>query len=294
MSIAESTVPSQHLSMKIGIIGLGLIGGSIALDLREQARHTVLGVSKRQETCQQAIARGVVDEASTDLQLMAAADLVILCTPLGVLEATVHALIPHLSPDTILTDVGSVKQPVVEAIAPLWPNFIGGHPMAGTAESGLDAAQKKLFVDRAYVLTPIDSTPPSATETVAELARSLGSKVYQCQPAAHDRAVAWISHLPVMVSAGLIAACISEADPTVLSLAKTFASSGFRDTSRVGGGNPELGVMMARYNQDAVVRSLHAYRHQLDILIHHIENTDWGALEDQLTQTQQARPEFVD
>jgi arogenate dehydrogenase (NADP+) len=158
----------------------------------------------------------------------------------------------------------------------------------------LDAAQKKLFVDRAYVLTPIDSTPPSATETVAELARSLGSKVYQCQPAAHDRAVAWISHLPVMVSAGLIAACISEADPTVLSLAKTFASSGFRDTSRVGGGNPELGVMMARYNQDAVVRSLHAYRHQLDILIHHIENTDWGALEDQLTQTQQARPEFVD
>lgn len=280
--------------MKIGIIGLGLIGGSLALDLRELSQHTVLGVSRRAATCEQAIARGVVDQASTDLKLMAEADLVILCPPLSAIASTVQELIPHLSADAVLTDVGSVKQPIVEMIAPLWLNFVGGHPMAGTAESGLDAAQKNLFVDRAYVLTPVESTPKAAIDLVAEMARSLGSRVYQCSPSNHDRAVAWISHLPVMISASLIAACMSEADPTVIALAQTFASSGFRDTSRVGGGNPELGVMMARYNQEALLRSLHTYRQQLDQMIHHVEQSDWNALTDQLGQTQQVRPQFVE
>ena len=166
--------------------------------------------------------------------------------------------------------------------------------MAGTAEQGLDAAQKELFVNRAYVLTPVEATPVDAVETVTEIVRSLQAKIYRCNPADHDRAVAWISHLPVMVSASLIAACISEADLTVLNLAKTFASSGFKDTSRVGGGNPELGLMMAQYNQDALKRSLYAYRQQLDHLIEQVEQSDWRSLEARLTQTHDARPEFVD
>lgn len=278
--------------MNIGIVGLGLIGGSLALDLRPQG-HRLLGVSRRPETCQQAIAQRVVDAASTDLNLMAEADVVFLCTPLGAIQPTVEQLIPHLHREAILTDVGSVKASVVKTIAPRWPNFVGGHPMAGTAESGLDAAQPQLFVDRAYVLTPIDTTPAGAIDTVAALARSLQSHVYQCSPEDHDRAVAWISHLPVVVSASLIAACLGEANPTVLEWAKTFASSGFRDTSRVGGGNPELGVMMARYNREAMLRSLHAYRQQLDQAIQHIEQEDWQGLEQILIQTQKARPSFL-
>jgi arogenate dehydrogenase (NADP+) len=278
--------------MKIGIIGLGLIGGSMAMDLR-QLGHTILGVSRNPKTCEQAIARQIAHEASTNLSLMATADVVILCTPLSAIESTFEQLIPHLQPQTILTDVGSVKASVVEAIAPRWQNFVGGHPMAGTAESGLDAALSGLFINRAYVLTPIESTPLEALEVVAGMARSLQSHVYQCRPADHDRAVALISHLPVMVSASLIAACLGESDPVVLDLAQKFASSGFRDTSRVGGGNPELGVMMARFNRDEVVRSLHAYRHHLDQFIQRIEQEDWNALEHQLTQTQQSRPKFL-
>jgi arogenate dehydrogenase (NADP+) len=278
--------------MRIGIIGLGLIGGSLAIDLR-QLGHTILGVSRKPATAEQAIARGIVDQAGTELKLMAAAEVVFLCTPLGAIQATVEQLIPHLSPATVLTDVGSVKASVVEAIAPLWQNFVGGHPMAGTAESGLDAALSGLFTDKAYVLTPIDSTPPDAIETVAELARSLHCCIYQCNPADHDRAVAWISHLPVMVSSSLIAACLQETDSTVLGLAEKFASSGFRDTSRVGGGNPELGLMMATYNQQALLRSLHHYRQQIDQVIQQIEQSDWQAVEAQLAQTQQARSRFV-
>jgi arogenate dehydrogenase (NADP+) len=277
--------------MNIGIVGLGLIGGSLALDLRHQ--HTIFGVSRRPETCEQAIARQIADHASPDLALMAKADVVFLCTPLGAIESTVVQLLPHLSPNTILTDVGSVKGSVVRAIAPHWQNFVGGHPMAGTAESGLDAALTGLFVGRPYVLTPTDSTPANAVETVAELARSLQAQVYHCSPEAHDRAVAWISHLPVMVSASLIVSCLSESSVEVLSLAQSLASSGFRDTSRVGGGNPELGRMMAQYNQDELVRSLYAYRRQLDQIITQIEQSDWESVQQLLTQTHTARPQFL-
>ncbi|WP_088893454.1 prephenate/arogenate dehydrogenase [Leptolyngbya ohadii] len=280
--------------MRIGIVGLGLIGGSLAIDFQRFPEHTLLGVSRRGETCRQAVARGIVDNASQDLGLMTAAEVVFLCTPLGAIEETVNQLIPHLNPNTILTDVGSVKASVVETIAPRWRNFVGGHPMAGTAESGLDAAQADLFVDRPYVLTPINSTPSAALETVASLVQSLQCRLYQCQPDEHDRAVAWISHLPVMVSASLIAACLSEPDAAVLDLAQKLASSGFRDTSRVGGGNPELGAMMAKYNQPALLRALTEYRHQLDRLINQIEQSNWEEIEQRLIETQEGRGGFVE
>jgi arogenate dehydrogenase (NADP+) len=278
--------------MKIGIVGLGLIGGSLAIDLHSLG-HTILGVSRKQSTCDQATTLGIVNKASTDLKLLSVAEVVFLCTPLGAIESTVEQLIPHLSPATVLTDVGSVKRAVVETVAPRWQNFVGGHPMAGSTENGLEAAVANLFVNRPYVLTPIDSTPTSAVATVTTLVQSLQSRIYQCSPTDHDRAVAWISHLPVMISASLIAACMNEPEPAVRELAQKLASSGFCDTSRVGGGNPELGVMMAKYNTPALRQSLYAYRDQLDKLIQQIEQEDWLALADQLNQTQQARPQFL-
>lgn len=279
-------------TMNIGIVGLGLIGGSLGLDLRSRG-YRIFGVSRRESTCTQAIARGVVDEASVDLAMLATAEVVFICTPLAAIVSTVEQLIPHLSPSTVLTDVGSVKAPVVEALAPLWSNFVGGHPMAGTADSGIEAAVPDLFVLKPYVLTPVATTPKGAVKTVEEIVRSLRATVYHCRPDDHDRAVSWISHLPVMVSAGLIAACMSETDPNVLQLAQQLASSGFRDTSRVGGGNPELGVMMARYNRRELLRSLQQYRHNLEALIDFIEQEDWISLEQQLKSNQLARPQFI-
>jgi len=274
----------------IGIVGLGLIGGSLGLDLR-QVGFKVLGVSRHQHTCELAIARGVADDASVAFSLLAAADIVFICTPIASIVPTVKRIIPHLSPATILTDVGSVKTPVVEAITPIWSNFVGGHPMAGTTQSGIDAAQRQLFAGRPYVLTPVASTPPASLQTLWEIARSLQARVYHCSPSDHDRAVALISHLPVMVSASLIGACM--VDPAVLKLVQQLASSGFRDTSRVGGGNPELGLMMAQYNRPELLRSLHNYRHSLDQLISHIQQEDWTALAQVLQQTQLARSQFT-
>jgi arogenate dehydrogenase (NADP+) len=278
--------------MKIGIVGLGLMGGSLALDLRALG-HEILGVSRQSATCEQAIAQGVVTAASTELSLLAEAEVIFLCTPLAALTATVEQLLPHLKPETILTDVGSVKVPVVEAIAPRWQNFVGGHPMAGTDKSGLAAASRHLFAGRPYVLTPIETTPESALQTVTTIVRQLNVFLHISSPQDHDRAVAWISHLPVMVSAGLIAACGQEPDAQILKLAQSIASSGFRDTSRVGGGNPELGVMMARYNRAELLRTLVAYRQQLDELMALIEQQDWETLEQYLQRTQQDRPDFL-
>ncbi|MEI1374477.1 prephenate/arogenate dehydrogenase [Nostoc sp. UHCC 0926] len=279
--------------MNIGILGLGLIGGSLGFDLRSQGHH-ILGVSRREATCQKAVALGSVDQASVDLSLLAAAEVVFICTPLALIVPQLEQLSAHLSTATVVTDVGSAKAQIVKAISPLWNNFIGGHPMAGKTDSGIEAAQRYLFVDKPYVLTPITTTPTTAITVVEDIVRSLGANIHYCQPEQHDRAVSWISHLPVMVSSSLIAACLSETDPDVLQLAQKFASSGFRDTSRVGGGNPELGVMMARYNRQALLRSLQQYRHNLDELTNLIEQENWAVLEQKLKSTGKARPNFVE
>jgi arogenate dehydrogenase (NADP+) len=281
------------MTMKIGILGLGLIGGCLGFDLRSQGHH-VLGVSCRQSTCEKAINLGSVDQASLDLSLLASAEVVFICTPIGLIVPQVKELITHLPKAAIITDVGSVKMPIVEAISPVWENFVGGHPMAGKTDAGIEAAQRNLFVNRPYVLTPVATTPSNAVTIVEEIVRSLGSIIYHCQPEQHDRAVSWISHLPVIVSASLIAACLSETDPEIAALAQNFASSGFRDTSRVGGGNPELGVMMAQYNRQALLHSLHQYRENLSEFIHIIEQEKWELLAEKFKFNQQARPDFVE
>lgn len=279
--------------MNIGILGLGLIGGSLGLDLRSQGHH-VLGVSRRESTCQRAVALGSVDQASVDISLLTEAEVVFICTPIGLIIPTFEQLMAHLPSNTVITDVGSVKTPIVQAIAPLWDNFIGGHPMAGRTDSGIEAAIPNLFEKKPYVLTPTETTPTAAITVVEKIVRELGATLYHCSPEEHDRAVSWISHLPVMVSASLIAACMSETDSNVLELAQKFASSGFKDTSRVGGGNPELGVMMAQYNRQALLNSLQQYRHNLDELISLIEQENWTALEQQLQSNHKVRPEFVE
>ncbi|MFM6619970.1 MAG: prephenate/arogenate dehydrogenase [Dolichospermum sp.] len=278
--------------MKIGILGLGLIGGCLGFDLRSQGHH-VLGVSRRESTCVRAVEIGSVDQASLDLSLLASAEVVFICTPIGLIVPQIKELIGHLPKTTIITDVGSVKKPIVEEISPLWENFIGGHPMAGKTDAGIESAQRNLFVHRPYVLTPIETTASHIVTIIEEIVRSLGAVIYHCQPEQHDKAVSWISHLPVIVSASLIAACLSETDPEIAKLAQNFASSGFRDTSRVGGGNPELGVMMAQYNRQALLNSLYQYRENLDEFIHIIEGENWELLAAKIKLNRQALHNFI-
>ena len=277
--------------MKIGIVGLGLIGGSLGLDWRRQG-HDVIGISRSQETSKIALERGIANRAGIDFKLLSDAEVVVICTPIQAIATTIKQIIPYLNPETIITDVGSVKQPVVAECSQLWANFIGGHPMAGTADSGINAALSNLFQDAAYVFTPTTDSNPDCVEKLKAITLDLGAVPYLCDAQIHDRAVSWISHLPVMISTSLIKACLEE-EPETLALAQILASSGFKDTSRVGGGNPELGVMMAKYNRTELLRSLYNYRDNLGEIINTIEDERWQDLAAILTSSGEARPKFL-
>jgi arogenate dehydrogenase (NADP+) len=277
----------------IAIVGLGLIGGSLGLDFTRHG-YPVIGIARRQEMAQMAIKKGAVQQASTELRLVETADIVFICTPIDRVVAIAQALVPYLPKTAILTDVASVKGALVRDLEALWPNFVGGHPMAGKAEAGLAVAEADLFRGRPYVLTPTPHTPATALTAVTNLAQVLGARLFSCRPEDHDRAVAWISHLPVMVSSSLIQACQQEPLPDILTLAQTLSSSGFRDTSRVGGGVPELGTLMARYNRDALLYALTIYQQQLEQLKRLITTEDWEGLNQVLTQAQVARLAYVE
>jgi arogenate dehydrogenase (NADP+) len=278
--------------VKIGIVGIGLIGASLGWDFR-QLGHQVIGVSRKQETCEIAEKEGICDRSSCDLASLRDTEIIFICTPIAAIIPTIEQLVPHLHAETIITDAGSVKGAIVDRSTELWANFVGGHPMAGNSESGIAAFEKGLFAHRPYILTPIPTTNAQALEKVAELVSSLNCILDRVTPAQHDLAVAWISHLPIMVSASLISACIHETDPTILDFAKKFASTGFKDTSRVGAGNPEMGMMMAEYNRDALLRSLYQYRDRLDMVIDSIESKQWTEIQDLLSTNQTIRCGFL-
>lgn len=279
--------------MNIGIVGLGLIGGCLGLDLKALG-YRVYGVARRTETCAQAMSRQIVDHASTDLFDLQACQIVFICTPIATIVPTVEKLAGILKPATVVTDVGSVKSAIVEAATAHWPYFVGGHPMSGKSEAGLAAAEAGIFRLRPYVVTPLSITDEASADSVESIAQQLGSRLYRCAPEDHDRAVAWISHLPVIVSSSLIRAAMDEPDVEVLELAQQLASSGFRDTSRVGGGNPELGLMMAQYNRDEMLRSLKRYQGVIAQTVAHLEQEDWSAIARSLEATKAGRISFVE
>ncbi|MFL0768929.1 MAG: prephenate/arogenate dehydrogenase [Prochlorococcus sp.] len=276
----------------VGVVGLGLIGGSLGLDL-QQLGWRVNGLVHRSLTAERAMARGLVDEVSLDPKSLSNCELILLALPLQQLLNPDPALVDALPRNAVVTDVGSVKAPVLEIWRDLHPRFVASHPMAGTAEAGVDAGFQGLFAGRPWVATPETQTEPEAIETVHQLAVSLGSDWFTAEASIHDQAVALISHLPVLVSAALLRVLGEERDPAVRDLAMGLASSGFADTTRVGGGNPLLGTAMAATNTAAVLRGLAAYRWSLEQLEEAVLAGNWSQLQAELERTQALRPSFL-
>ena len=278
---------------RVGIVGLGLIGGSLGLDLQANG-WDVQGFVHRSVTAERAKERGLVSDVSTDPACLDGCDLVILALPIPLLLNPEPSLLEALPAEAVITDVGSVKQPVLEAWRGRHPRFVASHPMAGTALAGVEAGIKGLFRGRPWIATPEPKTDPSALAMVQSLALSLGSHWLTAAAAQHDQAVALISHMPVLVSAALLRAVGDERDPEIRRLALVLASSGFADTTRVGGGNPDLGVAMASTNREALLRSLAAYRWSLEQLEDAVLQENWPQLQIELKRTQALRPGFLD
>ena len=277
---------------RAGIVGLGLIGGSLGLDLQARGWE-VQGVVHRQSTRERAVLRSLATAVSTDPASLSDCDLVILALPIPLLLNPDPALVKALPVEAVVTDVGSVKQPVLDAWKDRHPRFVASHPMAGTTSAGVEAGLPDLFSGRPWIATPDADTDPTAINVIRDLAVSLGSHWLTASASQHDQAVALISHMPVLVSAALLAAVGGERDPAVRRLAMTLASSGFADTSRVGGGNPDLGVAMASSNRDAVMRGLAAYRWSLEQLEDAVLQENWSQLQVELERTRSLRPRFL-
>ena len=277
---------------RVGVIGLGLIGGSIGLDLQELG-HEVYGLVNKKRTAIRAKERGLAKFVSTDPKIIKDCSIVILALPLHQLIKPTQKLIDALPNNAVITDVGSVKKPILDTWRKLHPHFVPSHPMSGTIKTGVEAGESDLFKNHPWVATPDQTTDQEALNLVKSLAISLGSNWVTTDADTHDNAVALISHLPVFISAALLKTVDTENNNQVLNLAKAIASNGFKDTTRVGGGNPELGVAMAMHNSTSILDTLSSYRSSIDKFEKIIKSEQWEKLQKELEITQQSRPDYL-
>ncbi|MCP9776019.1 prephenate/arogenate dehydrogenase [Cyanobium sp. WAJ14-Wanaka] len=282
-------------SQPVGIVGMGLIGGSIGLDLGRLGAE-VRALVHRPVTAQRALARGLAGTVSTDPAVLEGCGLVILAVPLDRLLDPAPEWLAAIPQAAVVTDVGSVKGSVLERWQRLVDRFVASHPMAGTAEAGVEAGLPGLFAGRPWVATPNFSTDPEALAAVRDLALALGAQWLTCDPRLHDQAVALISHLPVLAGAALLQVAdgaAQEGGIELPALVRALASTGFADTTRVGGGNPELGSLMARTNRAALLTALGRYREGIEALEQQLQEGHWQDLQATLAQAQALRPQFV-
>jgi len=243
------------------LAGVGLLGGSIGLGLHQRfLARRVIGLDPDPVALEAARGLGVIDSARLEPgPWLAEADLVVLATPVRSLERLARELAPHLREDAIVTDVGSVKAPLVRALTDL--RFVGGHPMAGSERDGVLNADAALLENAVWVLTPDHSTDAAALATVSELVRGLGARPIEVAPELHDQLVATVSHLPYLAAVALTKA-VGEADER--DLLALLAAGGFRDLTRVASGSPRMSRDMVVANGAAVRDALRDFSRQLE------------------------------
>ncbi len=247
--------------MRVAIVGVGLIGGSLGMALRNRRlAQSVVGIGRNPAALEKALHLGAIDEATTDLEAgVRDADLVVLATPIGQIISVMPILSRLLTPSAIVTDVGSTKGEIAREGDRWLPGaFVAGHPMAGSERSGVEAARPDLFMEATWAITPTLDTSPDALERVRQFAQSVGARTIVLDPRAHDRAVAVTSHLPHVLAYALttLASTEGETNPHLLDL----AAGSFASATRVAASSPELWREIALSNRPALLDTIRAYR----------------------------------
>ena len=249
------TMPATNsfLTDTVAIVGVGLIGGSIggALKRRELARR-VIGVGRSPQRLADAQRRGLIDEHTCDLRVAAGeASLVVFCTPVDRIVDQVREARVTAHPGTFLTDAGSVKGHICSALSDLAAGqcvFLGSHPLAGSEKAGCEHADAELFQDRTCIVTPLPAHSPDDIVRIEQFWQRLGMRTVRMTPADHDAALARTSHAPHLLAAALAATLRSEHQP--------LTATGFRDTTRIAAGDPDLWTEILLQNADAVIAAL--------------------------------------
>lgn len=276
--------------MRLAILGLGLIGGSLGLALRAaQPTLEIVGWDRDGAAAGLALERGAITLAvATPAEAVAAADLVVLAAPIGVLRELLGAIAPALPPAAVVTDVASTKAQVVAWAAEAGVPFVGGHPMAGTEKSGMTHARVNLFRGATWCVTPDDASPAGGVEAVEAIARLAGARPLRLAPGDHDAYVAAISHLPFATAAALVA--LTTADPRWPAMAE-LAATGYRDVTRLASGSPAMYRDISTTNAGAIAPLLRGLAARLTSLAEELD--DPARVEAFFTDAREAREAWL-
>ncbi|MDA8364040.1 MAG: prephenate dehydrogenase/arogenate dehydrogenase family protein [Gammaproteobacteria bacterium] len=277
---------------QLAIVGVGLIGGSLARALRAAgAVGEIVGYGRGIANLQQAVDLGVIDRVESSAErAVRGADMVVLALPVGSMAATMSQIGPQLRPQAVVTDVGSVKGSIVTAaraaLGGRFSRYVPGHPIAGTEKSGVAASFAELFHDRRVVLTPVAETDPDAIERVRAMWQATGAQTVMMEVGHHDEILAATSHLPHLLAYCLVDTLARMDDSRVIF---DFAAGGFRDFTRIAASDPVMWRDICLGNRAAILSALGRYRRDLDALMAAIGQEDGAWLQELFTRAKRER-----
>jgi len=298
-SMRSAAKPSEPLFQRLTLIGIGLIGSSIARGAREYggiAGKIVICDASTEALCR-AEALGLGDMYEADpAKAVLGADCVILCTPVGAYAALAAAIAPHLAPGCILSDVGSTKQSVMRDVGPLVPefvHFVPAHPIAGTEFSGPDAGLADLFKGRWSLLTPPDEADAASVQKIEAMWKILGAETARMSAAHHDRVIAIVSHLPHLIAFTICGTADDLADETRGEVLK-FAASGFRDFTRIAASDPVMWRDIFVNNKEALLEMFSRFSEDAQAMARAVRWGDTEYIEDKIIRSRKIRKSLID
>ncbi len=287
------------LFRRLALLGVGLIGGSVARIAKERGElaEEIVANARTQGTLDRVMELGIADRVELyPARAVSGADCVMLCAPVGAFADLAAAIAPHLAPGAILTDVGSTKQSVIRDVGPLVPegiHFVPAHPLAGTEHSGPDSGFSTLFENRWTLLTPPPGTDPAAVERVAELWRRCGSMVELMEPAHHDRVLAIVSHLPHLLAFTICGTADDLADESRQEVLR-FAASGFRDFTRIAASDPTMWRDVFLNNREALLEMLARFVEDAQAMARAVRWGDGDYIEDKVERGRKIRRGLIE
>jgi cyclohexadieny/prephenate dehydrogenase len=292
-------VPEAPLFRRLALLGIGLIGSSVARIARERGdiAAEVVASARTAATLDRVMQLGIADRVEVDpARAVAGADCVMLCAPVGTYAALAQVIAPHMQAGAILTDVGSTKLSVIRDVGPHVPegaHFVPGHPVAGTEYSGPDAGFTTLFQGRWTLLTPPPGTDPEAVARIAELWRRCGSMIEIMEPAHHDRVLAIVSHLPHLIAFTICGTADDLAGESRQQVLK-FAASGFRDFTRIAASDPVMWRDVFLNNREALLEMLARFTEDAQAMARAVRWGDAAYIEEKILRGRVIRQSLID
>ena len=280
---------------KVCIIGIGLIGGSLAKAINKTHQsEIVFGFGRDKSRLEKAQKSNVIDQYSTDIgEALDGANMVIIATPVGSYESILKQMKPHIVEDMIISDVGSTKVSVIEAVNAVFgnalDNFIPAHPIAGKEKVGFEVSDADLFVNRKVIITPLENNNPDSIKILTKMWEGIGAEVDFMTPQSHDDLLGMTSHLPHMLAFSLVNYLISQHPE-----ASVYAAGGFKDFSRIASGDAIMWRDICLHNRDAIVEHIKGYQESLNTLVDAIDSQNKEQLESLFREAKNTRDSWVD